>query len=192
MSRKLVSVPISSALFLELAKYLQEFGDERDPAEVVEAALASWLCVARGDSPTAEVRGFQWKRLFLPEGTELKMNYLGCSAFAKVIGDSVVYQGQLTTPNKFVAEVAGTARNAWEVLSLRLPGQRYWKNANFIRRELLSSPRPETLPQIQVQASAAAPAVMAQSLRNALALIEKASTHRHGKLERRTDILPDD
>ena len=41
MSRKLVSVQISSALFLELANYLQEFGDERDPAEVVESALAS-------------------------------------------------------------------------------------------------------------------------------------------------------
>jgi len=32
---------------------------------------------------------------------------------------------------------------------------------------------------------------MAQSLRNALALIEKAAS-RQGKLERRTDILPDD
>jgi hypothetical protein len=33
---------------------------------------------------------------------------------------------------------------------------------------------------------------MAQSLRNALALIEKASRHRRGKMERRTDMLPDD
>jgi hypothetical protein len=112
MSRKLVSVQISSGLFLELANYLQEFGDERDPAEVVESALASWLRVARGDAPEAEVRGYQWKRLFLPEGTELKMSYRGLNAFAKVVGDSVVYQGQPTTPNQFVAEVAGTARNA--------------------------------------------------------------------------------
>jgi hypothetical protein len=42
MSRKLVSVQISSELFLELASYLQDFGDERDPAEVVEGALASF------------------------------------------------------------------------------------------------------------------------------------------------------
>jgi hypothetical protein len=33
---------------------------------------------------------------------------------------------------------------------------------------------------------------MAQSLRNALALVEKAACRRQGKLERRTDILPDD
>ena len=192
MSRKLVSVQISSELFLELANYLQEFGDERDPAEVVEAALASWLCVAKGDAPEAEVRGYQWKRLFLPEGTELKMSYRGLNAFAKVVGDFVVYQGQPTTPNQFVAEVAGTVRNAWEVLWLRLPGQRYWKSARFIRQEQLRGPRPEPQPQFRSHDSTTAPAVMAQSLRNALVLIEKASTRRAGKMERRTDVLPDE
>lgn len=192
MSRKFVSVQISSGLFLELAKYLQEFGDERDPAEIVEAALNSWLSVARGESPEVIVRGFQWKQLFLPEGTELKMNYRGTHAFAKVVGDAVVYGGRSTTPNRFVAEVAGTARNAWEVLWLRLPGQRYWKNAMFIRNEQLRRPHPEPEAQFRPLGSAAAPAVMAQSLKNALALIEKASTRRHGKMERRTDILPDD
>jgi len=40
--------------------------------------------------------------------------------------------------------------------------------------------------------STAAPAVMAQSLRNALALVEKAASRRRGKMERRTDIRPDD
>jgi hypothetical protein len=192
MGFKLVSVQISSALFLDLANYLQEYGDERDPAEVVEAALASWLCVARGDSQIAELSGYQWKRLFLPEGTELKMNYHGAYAFAKVVGNSVVYDGRPTTPNKFVADVAGTPRNAWEVLWLRLPGQRHWRNARFIRNEQLRSAAPEAAPQFRPQDSTATPVVMAQSLRNALALIEKASTHRHGKMERRTDILPDD
>lgn len=192
MSRKFVSVQISSGLFLELANYLQEFGDERDPAEVVEAAISSWLCVARGEEPEAEVRGFQWKRLFLPEGTELKMSYRGSNAFAKVVGDSVVYRGQSTTPNQFAADVAGTARNAWEVLWLRLPGQRYWKNARFIRNEALRGPYPAPQPKFQSHDSTASPAVMAQSLRNALVLLEKASTHRHGKMERRTDVLPDE
>jgi len=192
MSRKLVSVQISSGLFIELANYLQEFGDERDPAEIVEAALISWLSVARGELAEAPMRGFQWKRLFLPEGTELKMNYRGTQAFAKVLGDSVVYRGRQTTPNRFVAEVAGTARNAWEVLWLRLPGQHHWKNAMFLRNEQVGRQRPEPEMQFRPIDSAAAPAVMAQSLRNALALIEKASTRRHGKMERRTDILPDD
>ena len=194
MSRKLVSVQISSELFLELANYLQEFGDERDPADVIEGALASWLAVARGevdpgDGPTP---GFQWKRLFLPEGTELKMQYRGQHAFAKVIGDAVLYDGRPLTPNQFAAEVAGTARNAWRDLWLRLPGQRNWKNAAFIRGEQMRGPRPEPVPAFQPHDPIAAPAVMAQSLRNALALIEKAASRRQGKLERRTDILPDD
>ena len=115
MSRKLVSVQISSALFLDLANYLQEFGDERDPAEVAEAALASWLCVARGEVPEAEVRGCQWKRLFLPEGTE---------------------------------------------------------NARLIRNETLRGPYSGPQPEFRAHDSTASPAVMA--------LIEKASTRRHG------------
>lgn len=194
MSRKLVSMQISSELFLELAHYLQEFGDERDPADVVEGVLSSWLAVARGersvgDGPTP---GFQWKRLFLPEGTELKMLYRGRHAFASVVGDAVSYGGRPMTPNQFAAEVAGTARNAWRDLWLRLPGQRYWQNAAFIRSEQLRGPRPEPLPAFRPHDPVTAPAVMAQSLRNALALIEKAANCRQGRLERRTDILPDD
>jgi len=34
--------------------------------------------------------------------------------------------------------------------------------------------------------------MMASSLKNALALIEKASTQRHGVMSRRTDVLPDE
>lgn len=192
MSGKLVSVQIPSVLFLELANYLDEFGDERDPAEIVEAALASWLCVARGEAPEGIVRGFHWKSLFLPEGTELKMQHRDALAYAKVVGDALIYDGRATTPNRFVTEVAGSVRNAWDVLWLRLPGQRYWKHAKFVRNEVLRGPQPAPNPPFQPTCADTAPAVMAQSLRNALALIEKAATHRNGKMERRTDILPDD
>jgi len=51
---------------------------------------------------------------------------------------------------------------------------------------------PAPQPQFRAHDSTATPAVMAQSLRNALVLIEKASTRRNGKMERRTDVLPDD
>lgn len=191
MGRRLVSVQISSALFLELANYLQEYGDSRDPAEVVEAALSAWLAVARGEQE-APLRGYQWKRLFLPEGTELKVSCCGSIAVAHVVGNAVVYRDVPMTPNRFAAEVAGSARNAWRDVWLRLPGQRYWRNAAFVREEQLRVARPAAPPTFQRHEPSAAPAIMAQSLRNALALIEKASTCRHGKMERRTDILPDD
>ena len=191
MSRKLISVQISSALFLELANYLLEYGDGRDPSEVVEAVVSSWLAAARGVQDEA-ARGFQWKQLFLPDGTELRMTYLGCHAIAKVAGNSVLYKGTPMTPNRFAAVVAGSARNAWRDLSLRLPGQRYWKSAAFVRSEQLRKPRSDALPAFQMHDPATAPAVMAQSLRNALALIEKASSRRHDKMERRTDMLPDE
>ena len=120
------------------------------------------------------------------------MQYRGHYAFAKIVGDAVLYDGRPMSPNQFAAEVAGTARNAWRDLWLRLPGQRYWKNAAFIRSEQLRGPRPEPVAAFRPHDALAAPAVMAQSLRNALALIEKAASRRQGKLERRTDILPDD
>ena len=36
-------------------------------------------------------KGYQWKDLFLPDGTDLRMRYKGVDYYAKVEGDKLTY-----------------------------------------------------------------------------------------------------
>ena len=76
------------------------------------------------------LRGYQWKCLFLPDSTELRM-YCGDDYFyARVVGDAIVYQGQRVSPRQLTMAIAGEGRNAWRDLWLLLPGESAWKHSN--------------------------------------------------------------
>lgn len=95
------------------------------------------------------------------------------------------------TPSQFAATVGGSRRNAWRDLWLRLPASLNWRKAAFLRdpMPLARQPIEPTFDPIPATHSHNA---MATSLKNALTLIEKAAEHRRGKMDRRTDILPDE
>ena len=71
-----ISVPIYTQQFLELANFLRSNGDPRDPVEIVLVAVDYWL---DNDSWKPELLsesdncGYQWKNLFLPSGTQIRM-----------------------------------------------------------------------------------------------------------------------
>lgn len=189
-----IALAISTPVFLELAAYLREYGDARDPSEVANAAIVSWLAAAKGQmcvSEQAGARGYQWKNLFLPEGSEIRMAHQGVYRYARVVGDTIDYGGQELSPAQLANTIGGGVRNAWRDLWIRLPGSKQWKTAAFQRREQDRCPPPLT-PALRLSGQANAPSVMAEGLRNALALIEKAAAHRQGRRDRRTDFLPDD
>lgn len=186
-----ISLQISTTTFLELVDYLREYADERDPSEIATLAIGAWLAMANGEvvsGPTA--RGYQWKDLFLPERTEVRMFHGANYTYAKIIGDLLVYGDRPTTPSQFVAHVAGARRNAWRDLWIRLPGWPQWKKAGFCRQDQKMPPAEAGVFGLETRPSTSS--VMANSLKNALALVEKAAGHRHGLLTRRTDVLPDD
>ncbi len=189
-----IALHISTPVFLELAAYLREYGDARDPSEVANAAIANWLAAAKGqvdDRLPPGVRGYQWKNLFLPEGCEIRMAHQGSYAYAQVVGDSILYQGQVLSPAQLANTIGGGTRNAWRDLWVRLPGSKQWRTAAFERLEQ-NRPTSQPTPAFRVADPANAPAAMAEGLKNALALIEKATAHRQGRRDRRTDVLPDD
>jgi hypothetical protein len=187
-----VALPISTQTFLHMADYLRDYGDDRDPSEIAALAIDAWLAVAKGEAPYApSVRGYQWKGLFLPERTEVRMQCGGTWTYANVVGDSLIYEGQSITPSRFAGLVGGPGRNAWRDLWIRLPGTVQWKKAGFHRVDQ-NKPSKESDRPFQLDTPETASAAMAASLKNALALVEKASTHRHGVMTRRTDTLPDD
>lgn len=87
--------------------------------------------------------------------------------------------------------VGGPGRNAWRDLWIHLPGTVQWKKAGFHRVDL-NKPSGESDRLFRLETPEAASAAMAAGLKNALALLEKASNCRHGIMSRRADLLPDD
>lgn len=187
-----LALPIPTQTFLKLADYMRDYGDDRDPSEIASLAIDAWLAVAKGEAAYASsVRGYQWKGLFLPEHTEVRMQCGGNWTYANVMGDALVCGGQTITPSRFAGLVGGIGRNAWRDLWIRLPGTVQWKKAGYHRVYQNQSSK-ETDRPFRLETPESASAAMSAGLKNALALIEKASAHRHGVMSRRTDTLPDD
>lgn len=103
------------------------------PEAFVTELVRRWLeadkerLAARENGPA--LRGFQWKTLFLPDGTVLRSARGNTVEFAKVIGDRIISDdGAQTTPSMFANRNA-RGRNAWRVIWLRFPGRHDWLRA---------------------------------------------------------------
>jgi hypothetical protein len=138
---------------------------------------------------SASARGYQWKELFLPDGTDVRMRCDGDVYHARVNGDSIVYQGHRVSPRQLTLAVAGNGRNAWRDLSLRLPGEKRFQPASLLRHQVRAATKPgeQTAPQSPSATIAAAAASMSEALRTALQLVEHSNAQSLPKYERRLD-----
>ncbi|MBB5496862.1 hypothetical protein [Paraburkholderia sp. MM5384-R2] len=131
-----ISVPIQTQQFIALTDFLRSNGDSRDPVLVVAEAIdywmdnASWKSELLGKSVT---RGYQWKELFLQDGTEVRMQYKGQYYYAKVEGDQLVYEGTPITPGSLANTIASSSRNAWRDLWIKRPSDPEWRLADDCR-----------------------------------------------------------
>lgn len=178
-----------TAALRRLAAFLQESGSRLDPTEAAEQAINEWIAAARGQytgiRPTP-TRGYQWKSLFLPEGTELRMSHDGRSFHAHVDGSDIVYEGRSVSPRQLTIAVAGDGRNAWRDLWIRLPGESAWKTAARLRREGERAAPTKTVSPMEAMSAAAA--CMSETLRSALALVEHANAQVLDAAERRAGL----
>lgn len=87
------------------------------------------------------LRACQWKCLFLPEGTRLRVWCRHEHGYAEVVGDRLLHNGQAVSPNGFVAACADTIRNAWVEINVLMPGEKTWKLASTRRREIQAADR---------------------------------------------------
>ena len=134
-----ISVPIYTQQFLELANFLRSNGDPRDPVEIVSVAIDYWLDNASWKPELlseSDTRGYQWKNLFLPSGTQIRMQYKGAYFYAKVDGDEIIYDGQPISPGSLANTIAGNSRNAWRDLWIKRPEDKEWKLADECRSEV--------------------------------------------------------
>ncbi|OFA04854.1 hypothetical protein [Duganella sp. HH101] len=163
-----MSVIVSPSTLFALMERLRETGAAIDPAEAVDAAIQHWLVTTCTAQPAAP-RGYQWKTLFLPEGTWLRMAYRNDHEYAIVEGDHIMYKGRAVSPNQFASGYADSVRNAWQDISIRMPGEKHWKIADLRRRELARA-------AVAVPAMAAAAGLSGAPLPAAVAMPSDPST----------------
>ncbi|MES2161899.1 MAG: hypothetical protein V4476_12150 [Pseudomonadota bacterium] len=77
--------------------------------------------------------GYQWKQVFLPEGTRLRASFGRQPYFATVVGAEIKYDGHAVSPSCFANLYGSGNRNAWKAVWLRLPGSDEWLLADVCR-----------------------------------------------------------
>jgi hypothetical protein len=189
------NVEVPPATLLAVSELLRKLGSKMSIEEAATAAIEQWLAANGAPQSLASpaLRGYQWKEVFLPDGTDVRMTYGTQTCYARVVGDDLVHEGRPMSPRHFTQWVAPGVRNAWRDLWLRFPGTRDWKRAYAVRRELAQSP-----PQSPAATINAAAACMSDALKTALALVEQTRPRPVQRDERRleqprrsSDVLAD-
>ena len=179
-------VPPSSRILppatrLELENFLRANGSPLSLSEALVAAVRLWI--EREQYAAQPARGYQWKLLFLPETTLVRLYHGDRWHVGKVLGDDLIYDGRPVSPHQMAQTVAGDGRNAWRVLWLRFPGEKTWTNAGLLRTRLQK--RAAKLAPTPAEAMAAAARTMSDALNTALVLIEHVDHQSRNTLERR-------
>jgi hypothetical protein len=137
-------VYLNPRIGLAVLRMLKARGDARSLPDLVEDTVQAWLqqCTCE-DPPAAQAaaRGYQWKSLFLPEGTLVRFTWRHDTYNAQVCGDAIVYRGRAYSPRALLLHVTGSVRNAWRELWLRSPGDDRWHLADTRRHILRRSAR---------------------------------------------------
>ena len=121
--KRAVHLPLCD--FMNLEFHLMDTRPGVKPETFVTELVKHWLKIdmervaLRRDGRA--MRGFQWKNLFLPEGTSMRTSYHQTLEFAKVVGDRILSDtGESLTPSLFANRHA-QGRNAWRFIWLRFP-----------------------------------------------------------------------
>lgn len=137
VAKQAVYVPVTDYLNLEL--HLLDTQPGVTPDSLLTGLLKRWLAAElERSAPKSNpaIHGFQWKNLFLPEGTRLRTAYGDKIEFAKVAGDCIVSdEGASLTPSVFANRHA-QGRNAWRFIWLRFAGEEQWIRAYDCRARL--------------------------------------------------------
>ncbi|MCP2010203.1 hypothetical protein [Duganella violaceipulchra] len=137
-----MTVQVPTDTLLKLIEKLRRCGGSQDISEAMTLAVGRWLADPAAFAPGADpagLHGYQWKSLFLPEGTVLKSWSYGENNYACVEGDQIIHNGRAVSPNQFAQSFARSTRSAWHDLYVRRPGDKTFKLANRLRAELAAA-----------------------------------------------------
>lgn len=175
--------PRPTKALARLDEFLKETKSTMTVTEAAGRAIDAWMAAQRrqsicglGAAELAPLRGYQWKELFLPDGTELRVEAGDRSCYARVVGEHILYEGRPVSPRQFCLAAAGSGRNAWRDTWVLLASEGTWRPACVLRRRALAdtpaAPPRQLSPQ---EALATAADAMTQALRAALVLVDQLS-----------------
>lgn len=196
---------LTPRLLQDLVNSLARTKSTLSPIEAIEMAVRAWIATTEdvflsslnshddlGHASRQRAHicaqprpgGYQWKSLFLPHGTELRMSTEAGSFYAQVDGDVILHKGKSVSPRQFTMAAAGNGRNAWRDVAVRRPGDDRWRIASQLRRECgIEDPRTENVsPMIAMREVAAA---MEATLKTAQGIIAEAKGFAEPKFDRR-------
>jgi len=120
-----MTLPIPLELHQQLLLAAIQSDFKKEAWEIGAAAIRDWLGRNQPDTFAMPVTsGYQWKNVFLPQGTLLRTVFNGKNFHALVEGDQIRYEKAVSTPSRFANAVGGVRRNAWKVV---------WKLADELR-----------------------------------------------------------
>ncbi|MES2324984.1 MAG: hypothetical protein V4633_22235 [Pseudomonadota bacterium] len=128
------SLPITAEEYRQLQSAATATFFELEFWEIGSMAIRDWLA---NNQPQAialpAVAGYQWKNVFLPNGTVLRTVFNGKNFHCHVKDDGIKYEGKEVSPSGFANAAGGTRRNAWKVVWVLMPNTSTWTLAGELR-----------------------------------------------------------
>lgn len=172
---------IPFAVLADLHVYLRTSGSTLSASEAIVRAIKLWVKTQQEAQVPAS--GYQWKTVFLPTGTQLRMRCAEQSFFADVVGEQIIFHGRAVSPRQMVCAAAGEQRNAWRDVWIKRPGDRGWTQADQLRRAAAQEAgvrQPSPSEAIQLAAKC-----MSEALQTALLLVDQSRMRAEQQVERR-------
>ena len=127
-------VPITVDVYQQLVGASIKTGFEKEDWEIAAEAIDEWMRRHHPDAiPLPAISGYQWKSVFLPDGTLLRTVFGGKNHHCLVQDDRILYNDQPVSPSGFVNAVGGIRRNAWRCTWVLLPDTQQWQLADTMR-----------------------------------------------------------
>lgn len=108
----------------------------------IEPAICDAIRAYMKPQPAAQAQadavsdaGYQWKQVFLPEGTRLRASFGRAPYFAVVQSSEIRCGEQSLSPSAFANLKGSGNRNAWKAVWLRFPGSEQWVLADTCRAQ---------------------------------------------------------
>jgi hypothetical protein len=163
-------IPVSREIYSQLNLASVHTAFQKETWEIAAEAIEEWTCRHDPDAlAMSNDKGYQWKQLFLPDGTLLRTVYKGKNHHCLVEEDHLLYEGKSVSPSRFVNAVGGIRRNAWTSIWVRFPNTCAWQLADTLRTRVrprherreraTAKPAPAPMPRAPLADPPPAPAV---------------------------------